>query len=149
MKSRTIFFLIVFSVIILFSTVCFAEEDMMNDTMDSAENTMESAGNFVEDTASGMANGVRNGVNGVANAMGNMGATMMNTMDMDDEGDNYTAERTSTTGYTNEGTFLGLNSTAWTWIVMGIVGAAVIGLIIYYNTQKDYDRNRSRNRDNY
>ena len=145
MKSRTIFFLIVFCVITLFSTLCFAEEDMINNLSQDFQNTMESEGNMIEDTASGMASGVKNGAMGVANAIGNTGATVMNSMN----NDGYTAERTATTGYTNEGTFLGLNSTAWTWLVIGIVGIAVIGLVIYYNTQKDYDRTRSRNRDNY
>ena len=149
MKSKTIFFLIVFSIFVLFSTACFAEDNMMNNISEDFQNTMQNEGNMIKDTANGMANGVKDGVNGVANAMGNMGATVMDSMDMNNNNDNYTAERTATTGYTNEGTFLGLNSTAWTWIVMGIVAATVIGLIIYYNTQKDYDRNRSRDRNNY
>ena len=155
MKSKTIFLIIVFSIVTLFSTVCFAEE-MMNDMMEGAENamkgvenTMEGAGNFVEDTASGMANGVKDGMNDVGNAMGNMGASVMDTMDMNDNNDNYTAQKTATTGYPNESTFLGLNSTAWTWIIMGIVGAFIVGLVIYYNTQKDYNGNHTRNRDNY
>lgn len=149
MKSKAIFFFIVFSIIILFSTICFAEEDGMMDNMsEDFQNTMQEEGNMIEDTASGMVNGVKNGVTGVANAMGNIGTTVMDSMDMNYNNDNYTAERTSTPGYTNENTFLGLNSTAWTWIIMGIVGTAVVGLIIYYNTQKNYDRTRS-NRDNY
>ena len=158
MKKKNLFLIIVISVITLFTSVCFAEESMMNDAMEGVETTMESAGNTIQDTANGMANGVKNGVNGISNTMNNMGSTVMDTMDMNDNNRNtnynnnnngYTAERTSTTGYYNESTFLGLNSTAWTWIIMGIIGAVIVGLVIYYNTQRNYNGVHSRDRDNY
>lgn len=153
MKKKTLFLIIVVSIITLFSTVCFAEESMMNDAMEGMENTMEDAGNVVKDTANGMANGVKNSVNGISNAMEDMGSSVMNSNTNYNNGNynnnGYIAERTATTGYTNEATFLGLNSTAWTWIIMGIIGAIVVGLIIYYNTQRNYNGIHTRDRDNY
>ena len=31
-----------------------------------------------------------------------------------------------------EDTFMGMNATAWTWLVIGVLGVLVIGLIWYY-----------------
>ena len=45
---------------------------------------------------------------------------------------NYTATRTATTEDT---TFMGMNSTAWTWLILGISAIAIISLVWYYSAQ--------------
>ena len=45
---------------------------------------------------------------------------------------NYNATRTSTT--TNN-TFMGMSATAWTWLIIGVAGIAIIALVWYYGTQ--------------
>ena len=51
---------------------------------------------------------------------------------------NYNATRTATTA----NTFMGMNSTAWTWLIIGIAAIAIIALVWYYSMQlrsSDYD----------
>jgi len=47
---------------------------------------------------------------------------------------NYTATRTATTN----NNFLGMSDTAWTWLILGIVGAAIVGLVWYYGAQYEH-----------
>jgi hypothetical protein len=50
---------------------------------------------------------------------------------------NYTATRTST-----DGSYMGMSSSTWTWIIMGIAAIAIIALVWYYSmqlTEKNYD----------
>ena len=44
---------------------------------------------------------------------------------------NYTATRTATTNQT----FMGMSSTAWTWLIIGIAGIAIVALVWYYGSQ--------------
>ena len=43
----------------------------------------------------------------------------------------YTATRTST----GESTFMGMGSTAWTWLILGIAAIAIVALVWYYSMQ--------------
>ena len=43
----------------------------------------------------------------------------------------YTATRTSTT----QATFMGMNATAWTWLILGIAAIAIVALVWYYSMQ--------------
>ena len=45
---------------------------------------------------------------------------------------NYNATRTNTNA-----TWLGMDSTAWTWLIMGIVAVAIIALVWSYARQKN------------
>ena len=44
------------------------------------------------------------------------------------------ATRTSTAA-TTENTFMGMNATAWTWLILGIAAIAIIALVWYYSAQ--------------
>ena len=57
----------------------------------------------------------------------------MDTSRTDNQGTNYTATRTAA----DEGTLLGMNATAWTWLIIGMVGIAIIALVWYYSMQHD------------
>ena len=53
---------------------------------------------------------------------------------------NYTTSRTDTAVTTraatpNAGTFLGMNSTTWTWVVLAIAVVAIVALVWYYSNQ--------------
>ena len=43
----------------------------------------------------------------------------------------YIATRTSTT----DSRFMGMNATAWTWLILGIAGIAIVALVWYYGSQ--------------
>ena len=132
----TLFFVIVIS---LFTTVCFATDNMDNAMQDMKESAQD-VGNVVQNTATGIGNGVKNGAEIVGNTVSNMGGAVKNMTGMTDMNDNnYTATRTATTTNTNNN-FLGIGTTAWTWLIMGIVGLSIIGLVWYYGKEHEYSR---------
>ena len=109
------------------------------------------AGNMVGTAAGSIANGIGDLANGTKNMAGNMTRDDNNTNTNNDtidnlgmqEESNYSATRTATS--TNNNNLLGLSSNAWLWIIMGIVGAIIVGLVWYYGAQyenKSYDHNR-------
>lgn len=122
----------------------------VNDSMNKAGNTVENAGNAVRDAGNSAMNAVNNVVDGTQNAINtltedrtdnnsNTGATnnhdnnnMSMTGTTNNGNRNYTTTRTA-----NEGTLLGMNATTWTWLIMGIVGIAIIALVWYYSMQHD------------
>ena len=118
--------------IILSSYTIFAANTMVGNTLkDAAEGTRNVVGNM----ENGIENGAKNVKNAVTGATGNMenaaqGATngVMNTMD-----GNYTAERTA-----GSVTVWGMSANTWTWLILAIVGIAIIGLVWYYGAQYEH-----------
>jgi len=91
-------------------------------------NMLQSAGNT-------LVNGTRSLTNGAKN-LGNdiMGGIDRMTDDTTTTNDDYTAQRTATTG---TGLF-GMSDTMSTWLILGIVGTVIVGLIWYYGTQYEH-----------
>ena len=102
-----------------------------------AENMMQSAGNAVRNVGNAIGNAAVNTrdtiVGGTENLAGDV-RNGVNDMTRDD-----TATRTATD---NTGLF-GMSDTMSTWLIMGLVGAVIIGLIWYYGAQYEH-----RNYDN-
>jgi len=106
----------------------------------ATNNMLQSAGNAAKQTGNTLVNGTKNIINGAAN----IGNDMMNDIDgmdnndtaaiYDTANDNYTAQRTATT---NTGLF-GMSSTMLTWLILGIIGAAIVGLVWYYGAQYEH-----------
>ena len=67
----------------------------------------------------------------IKNAANNIGNAVTGTSN------NYTATRTSA-----DNTFMGMNSTAWTWLILGIAAIAIIALVWYYSSQLNNNDNR-------
>lgn len=99
--------------------------DAMQDSMDKTENTMENAGNTIEDTGNTLEKDMKNTTSRVTNT----------------NNDGYTATRTATNG---KATFMGMSATAWTWLILGISGIAIIAVVWYYSTQITSENNHSR-----
>lgn len=114
-------------------------------------NVVGGAENVVEDVGKGVAGGIRNITAGGENVMENATHTNANnstsnktTGTATSNNNNYTATRTTTRSAANttNGNFLGMNSTVWTWIIMAIVGIAIVALVWMYakqNTHNSYD----------
>lgn len=151
MTKKIILCAVLFTAFIFSFNYVFAENmaqdaaNTVNGSIDKTQNVMNNAGNAVKDVGNGMANTVNDAINGTKNAVNNLTQDRDNTnydnsMNMSNRNDNsnYTATRTA-----NEGTVLGMNSTTWTWIIMGLVGIAIASLIWYYAEQTsnnhDYD----------
>lgn len=132
---------IIFSIILLtFSCINFAA-NLSSDV----KNVTDSIGNAVANTANGAKNVVENTENTLENGANTMVGTTENLTNdaknmtgyvessINNMSDDYTAERTSTTSG-----FMGMSSTAWTWLILGIVGLAIVGLVWYYGSQYEH-----------
>ncbi len=116
-----------------FST-CFAN-DGLQDAADGVRDVVGGAENAVEDAARDISNASKDATNKMEQGANNMGNTVMNHIDNNTQtgftNNNYTATRTATT----DNTFMGMNSTAWTWLIIGIAAIAIIALVWYYSMQ--------------
>lgn len=138
-------------IIAIFSfNVSFAN-NMLQDAANGVRNVVGGAENAVEGAVQGVSNATRNATSNLENGANNVSNDMMNNGNIDNTtGDNnnnnkresnmtsmagttnnYTATRTATT----DNTFMGMNSTAWTWLILGIAGIAIVALVWYYSTQ--------------
>jgi len=66
---------------------------------------------------------------------------VMNTTTQDTTNTDYTATRTATNDDTG---LFGMSTTSSTWLILGIVGAVILGLVWYYGSQYE-----SRNYNNH
>lgn len=150
------------------STVGNATNDMgteMSDSWNKLSGTVQNAGNNVRGAISTVGNTMSNMMNGDNNNDNNNtdngnvndatanNNTNNNTTDNNDDttwfGINtddagYTATRT--TGTTdNGGNLFGMNSTMWTWLILGITAIGIVTLVWYYGTERT-DATHSRNK---
>ena len=114
-----------------------------NNMLQSAGNTVMNAGNAIGNVAGQAGNTLVNGTRSLANGAANLGDDMMGGIDgmtddaattYDTTNDDYTAQRTATA---NTGLF-GMSDTMSTWLILGIVGAIIVGLIWYYGAQYEH-----------
>ena len=144
MKNIIISSIFLILLISAFSTI-FAANTTTGNMMSNVGDTMQGVAENTRNTVSNMENGIENGAknakntimgatnnvqNGIENVSNNIGDTMMN-------GD-YTAQRTA-----GDATVLGMSTNTWTWLILAIVGAAIVGLVWYYGAQyehKNYDK---------
>ena len=117
-------------------SICHANDGLTNAT-NGVRNVVGNAENAVEDAAKNISNASKDatgkmeqGANDVVNNNRN-NMNNINTNNNNYNNNNYTATRTATTNRT----FMGMNSTAWTWLIMGIVGIAIVALVWYYSMQ--------------
>lgn len=131
-------------VAIVFSfNVCLAN-DGLKDAADGVRNVVGDAENAVEGAAKDISNASKNatgdiekGANNVGNDIKNTANSTMDNAKKDFTGttnNDYMATRTSTAA-TTENTFMGMNATAWTWLILGIAAIAIIALVWYYSAQ--------------
>lgn len=120
--KKTLLILNIFIVLIFlfsFSKVLAADANLK----DAAQGTV----NTVENVVSDAGHAINKGASTVKNATGNV----MNANKATATTNNYNATRTSTTSPT----FMGMNATAWTWLIVGVLGAIIIGLVWYYGKE--------------
>lgn len=119
-------------------TVCFATDngnglkDATNGVRNfvgGVEDTVENAAKDVSNTSKDVTGDMERGMNRATDRDSGTAYTGMGSTD----GDNgrYTASRVNT----GDATVLGMNSTAWTWLIVGIAAIAIIALIWYYSMQ--------------
>lgn len=137
MKKKTLIAIITILAFLLFGVSSFAENNMASDAVNGIRNFVGGAENVVEDAASGIAGGIREGISDVENGAEDLtkdNAARGGIMTDTNNGD-YTATRTSATGTGN--TFLGMGETAWTFLILGILGVITVALVWYYGKQNE------------
>lgn len=121
----------------------------MQDSWDKLGNTTQNMGNNVQgaigtmgDTLTGNNNNNNTTTNNTDNVNDATAGTNNNTNDdngwfnEDDNTTGYTATRTTGDTTTTGTGLFGMNTdTMWTWIVLAVVGAAIIGVVWYFATQ--------------
>lgn len=131
-KKMLVIFAILTIGIFSFS-VCFAKNDgsMLQDAANGVRDAVGGAENAIEDGAKGIANTTKGATGSAENAMENKDNSGMTQNNNRTNNSNYTATRTATTNQT----FMGMSSTAWTWLIIGIAGIAIVALVWYYGSQ--------------
>lgn len=131
-KKMLVIFAILTIGIFSFS-VCFANNDgsMLQDAANGVRDAVGGAENAIEDGAKDIANTTKGVTGSAENAMENKDNSGMTQNNNRTNNSNYTATRTATTNPT----FMGMSSTAWTWLIIGIAGIAIVALVWYYGSQ--------------
>lgn len=148
-KKFYIIALFIISILVLSFSYTFAANEPK--AVQDIRNVVGGAENIVEDAGRGIVDGVRNVTAGGENIMEN--ATRDAQNGVQDAGnrvagamtdDNYDATRTTTRSAdinNGEGTFLGINSTTLTWLIIAVVAIAIIALIWMYARQNNNSYN--------
>ena len=131
-KKMLVIFAILTIGIFSFS-VCFANNDgsMLQDAANGVRDAVGGAENAIEDGAKDIANTTKGVTGSAENAMENKDNSGMTQNNNRTNNSNYIATRTATTNQT----FMGMSSTAWTWLIIGIAGIAIVALVWYYGSQ--------------
>ena len=105
------------------------------------ENGVRDISNTSKDMTGDMENDASRGTNGTTGTTNNSNAnTDSATGTTGNKSNSYTATRTA--GESNA-TFMGMGSTAWTWLIIGVAAIAIVALVWYYGTQlNSSDNNR-------
>lgn len=131
MKKKFIVSLVLALSVIFSFTFCFAANNGFTEAANGVrnfvggvENTVENAAMDVSNSSKNVTGGIENGVNkDINNGFAGMGST--------DNNGRYSAARVNT----GDTTVLGMSSTAWTWLIVGITAIAIIAVIWYYSMQ--------------
>ena len=125
-------------------SICFANNDhMLEDAANGVRNVVGGAENAIEDGARDIANTTKGATGAAENSMDNATGMTENTNNNNNNNNSemngndrtnsntYIATRTSTT----DSRIMGMNATAWTWLILGIAGIAIVALVWYYGSQ--------------
>ena len=125
-------------------SICFANNDhMLENAANGVRNVVGGAENAIEDGARDIANTTKGATRAAENSMDNATGMTENTNNNNNNNNSemngndrtnsntYIVTRTSTT----DSRFMGMNATAWTWLILGIAGIAIVALVWYYGSQ--------------
>lgn len=130
MISKIRAFLMTFFFIVAGLTFSFASTTGTT-MVDDAKNMMDNTMNAADTLGNKAENGIDDMKNSITNTVDNMKddtKTEMNTLESNTNS-NYTVARTSSV---SNQTFLGLGSTAWTWLIVAVTVVGVVAIVWYY-----------------
>ena len=139
MKNKIIIALVLVFIFISVTISSFAMDNLANgvrNVVGGTENMLENTGNNissgVKNAINTVTHGTENVVTDVKDGMQNTGNTMTGIMSSNNNG-NYNVTRTSS----GDVKIAGMTTNAWSWLIMGITGAAIIILVWSYIKQKN------------
>lgn len=108
-------------------------------------NSMNTAGNTIKNVVGGAENVIENGASAIGTGIKDLGNTFADGASRvtNNRNTGYTSTRTATARTADNGTFLGMNSTTWTWFVLAIATIAIVGLVWYYAMQNKNEYNNN------
>ena len=141
--STILLFTISFCSIHVFAAT--VNKDVKNNTENAKNSVLKNKKknkNVIMNTGNSIGNGVTNAKNAVVGSTQKAGNTVMNAGNsmmsaMNNMDNNYNAQRTAA-----DVTVLGMSTNTWTWLILAIVGIAIVGLVWYYGAQyehRDFD----------
>ena len=110
----------------------------LNTIVNVAEDVTSAAGNVLTTGVDAVGNTVDNVANGTMRAGNNVatGITNMGNNNRSGNGNTgYTATRTNTNA-----TWLGMDATMWTWLIMAILGVAIVAMVWFYAKQENAEQ---------
>lgn len=110
----------------------------LNTIVNVAEDVTSAAGNVLTTGVDAVGNTVDNVANGTMRAGNNVatGITNMGNNNRSGNGNTgYTATRTNTNA-----TWLGMDATMWTWLIMAILGVTIVAMIWFYAKQDNTEQ---------
>ena len=141
-SSFLLFTISLFSIQLFAATVDADIKSNTENTKNSVLNTVNGAKNATMNIGNSVENGIEDAKNTVTesaqkskNSIASTGNAAMNTMESMEN--NYNVQKAAT-----DTTVLGMNTNSWTWLIIGVVGLVIIGLVWYYGAQhehKDFD----------
>lgn len=131
--------------------ICFATNDGkgLQDAANGVRNAVGGAENAIENAANNISGKSKEATNSMENGAGNATNSTHNTATQNNNKTAVTGT-TNNTGYTatrtatGNATFMGMNATAWTWLVIGIAAIAIVALVWYYSTQVTSNRDHDK-----
>ena len=134
----------IFSIILFGITYSFAGNNMGEDAVEGVRNFVGGAENVVEDTAKNVGEGIRTGVTDVKDAA----QDTTHDMTRDNRNNsNYNATRTSATTNYSGNSFLNMGATAWSLLIIAILGIITVALVWYYGKQNEINVHHNHNND--
>ncbi len=143
-KKYFISFTIALCLIFSFS-ICFANSDGLGTAVNDVRNFVGGTENTIENAAKDISNTSKSATGTLENDMNHNTNEVTSNHSVPEASkrvtpNNYSATRTGTEGTT----IMGMNSTAWTWLIIGIAAIAIIAVVWYYSMQFT---NRNNHRD--
>lgn len=139
--TKKIFALIIGVFLILTTSCVFAANNEFSDSMNKSGNTIKNVVGGAENVIEGAGSAIGTGIRDLGNTFADGAARVTNNGNTRNNG--YQTTRTATNPTTNNGTFLGMSSTTWTWFVLAIATIAIVGLVWYYAMQNKNEYNNN------
>ena len=143
MSRKILYTLTLFLLFAFTFTFCLAtDQNPVQEATNSVKNVVGGAENSIENGVKDIGNMTKEGTNSIEKGMNNAGNELKSsTSKIENNQNSYVATRTSTDG---TATFMGMNATTWTWLIIGIAAIAIVALVWYYSSQITNNSNNRR-----